>query len=540
MKNVKLLDCTLRDGARIINCEVPDKDIKKIISRLTESHIDYVEVGFLRDHRKLTYKHGSTFFTSVKQIEPFIDVDTKSNTKYLAFVDYGMFDFDSLDECDGKSVDGIRVGFTKGDYEKERKNLLAAFEKVKQKGYMLFIQGVNSLGYTDSEILELCGMLNEIMPYGFGIVDTYGSMYLEDVDRIYSIVNHNLDKRIAIDFHAHNNRQMAFALSQEVMRLDAGRREIIIDATLEGMGKCAGNLNIELMVDLLTKKHKYDYNFDLLLDTIDECLFEIKQNHEWGYTVPNLMGGIYQTHPNNVLYLNDKFRLNNKDIKNIVSMIEQEKKHHYDYDYLENLYLEYSESKIDDSKSLEFIKDTFNGKSVLILAPGRSIIDFKADIDKFAEEEKPIIVSVNFISGYKDSFAFFGNKKRYENTEGTKSNERLIATTNVTLDDSKNKVINFYSLIDRRYKMYDNSVMMLLSLLNIAGVKKITLAGCDGYSETVADNYFDSEFGNNRHRKQFGEINYNVGGMLSDFINKVSGRIEVKFLTPSIYQQYIK
>ena len=355
MKNVKLLDCTLRDGARIINCEVPDKDIKKIISRLTESHIDYVEVGFLRDHRKLTYKHGSTFFTSVKQIEPFIDVDTKSNTKYLAFVDYGMFDFDSLDECDGKSVDGIRVGFTKGDYEKERKNLLAAFEKVKQKGYMLFIQGVNSLGYTDSEILELCGMLNEIMPYGFGIVDTYGSMYLEDVDRIYSIVNHNLDKRIAIDFHAHNNRQMAFALSQEVMRLDAGRREIIIDATLEGMGKCAGNLNIELMVDLLTKKHKYDYNFDLLLDTIDECLYEIKQNHEWGYTVPNLMGGIYQTHPNNVLYLNDKFRLNNKDIKNIVSMIEQEKKHHYDYDYLENLYLEYSESKIDDSKSLEFI-----------------------------------------------------------------------------------------------------------------------------------------------------------------------------------------
>lgn len=540
MKNVKLLDCTLRDGARIINCEVPDKDIKKIISRLTESHIDYVEVGFLRDHRKLTYKHGSTFFTSVKQIEPFIDVDTKSNTKYLAFVDYGMFDFDSLDECDGKSVDGIRVGFTKGDYEKERKNLLAAFEKVKQKGYMLFIQGVNSLGYTDSEILELCGMLNEIMPYGFGIVDTYGSMYLEDVDRIYSIVNHNLDKRIAIDFHAHNNRQMAFALSQEVMRLDAGRREIIIDATLEGMGKCAGNLNIELMVDLLTKKHKYDYNFDLLLDTIDECLFEIKQNNEWGYTIPNLMGGIYQTHPNNVLYLNDKFRLNNKDIKNIVSMIEQEKKHHYDYDYLENLYLEYSESKIDDSKSLKFIKDTFNGKSVLILAPGRSIIDFKADIDKFAEEEKPIIVSVNFISGYKDSFAFFGNKKRYENTEGTKSNERLIATTNVTLDDSKNKVINFYSLIDRRYKMYDNSVMMLLSLLNIAGVKKITLAGCDGYSETVADNYFDSDFGNNRHRKQFGEINCNVGGMLSDFINKVSGRIEVKFLTPSIYQQYIK
>ena len=540
MKNVKLLDCTLRDGARIINCEVPDKDIKKIISRLTESHIDYVEVGFLRDHRKQTYKHGSTFFTSVKQIEPFIDVDTKSNTKYLAFVDYGMFDFDSLDECDGKSVDGIRVGFTKGDYEKERKNLLAAFEKVKQKGYMLFIQGVNSLGYTDSEILELCGMLNEIMPYGFGIVDTYGSMYLEDVDRIYSIVNHNLDKRIAIDFHAHNNRQMAFALSQEVMRLDAGRREIIIDATLEGMGKCAGNLNIELMVDLLTKKHKYDYNFDLLLDTIDECLFKIKQNHECVYTVPNLMGGIYQTHHNNVLYLNDKFRLNNKDIKNIVSMIEQDKKHHYDYDYLENLYLEYSESKIDDSKSLEFIKDTFNGKSVLILAPGRSIIDFKADIDKFAEEEKPIIVSVNFISGYKDSFAFFGNKKRYENTEGTKSNERLFATTNVTLDDSKNKVINFYSLIDRRYKMYDNSVMMLLSLLNIAGVKKITLAGCDGYSETVADNYFDSDFGNNRHRKQFGEINCNVGGMLSDFINKVSGRIEVKFLTPSIYQQYIK
>ena len=79
MKNVKILDCTLRDGGRIINCAFPDAETKDISNRLASANIDIVEVGFLRDYHNVDYKGNSTFFTDVDQIRPF--VDRSKNTK---------------------------------------------------------------------------------------------------------------------------------------------------------------------------------------------------------------------------------------------------------------------------------------------------------------------------------------------------------------------------------------------------------------------------------------------------------------------------
>ena len=111
MKNVYVLDCTLRDGGRVIDCAFPDQETKEITRRLADAKIDIIEVGFLRDHRNITYNGNSTFFTNVEQIKPFLD-KSYTNVMYVAFIDYGMFDIDSLGPCDGTSIDGIRFGFT--------------------------------------------------------------------------------------------------------------------------------------------------------------------------------------------------------------------------------------------------------------------------------------------------------------------------------------------------------------------------------------------------------------------------------------------
>ena len=97
MKNVRILDCTLRDGGRVINCEFPDKEIQEMTGRLTEAGIDVVEIGFIRDQRVIDYRGNSTFFTDVEQIIPFLPNDRK-NTIFTAFVDFGMYDIDSLKE----------------------------------------------------------------------------------------------------------------------------------------------------------------------------------------------------------------------------------------------------------------------------------------------------------------------------------------------------------------------------------------------------------------------------------------------------------
>lgn len=186
---------------------------------------------------------------------------------------------------------------------------------IKNKGYKLFIQGVNSLNYSDRELLEIVAMVNEVHPYSFGIVDTYGAMYMDDVDRLYSLIDHNMLPDICINFHSHNNYQLSFAFAQEVIKLSGtGSRQIIIDGTLGGMGKVAGNLNTELIVEYLVRKKYYDYEFEDVLDMLDDYIYKYTLKYKWGYSTAAMMAGIYKSHPNNVIYLTEKFRLDTKDI----------------------------------------------------------------------------------------------------------------------------------------------------------------------------------------------------------------------------------
>ena len=318
MKNVRVLDCTLRDGGRVIDCAFNDKETKDISNRLSNAKIDIVELGFIRDGRKTRYNGNSTFFTDVDQIRPFVD-RRKNKTIYSAFIDFGMCDIDSLKPYDGKSIDAVRFGFTKKNYSESKNEVIRWIKVIKERGYKLFIQGVNSLNYTDFELLEIVDMVNSVHPYSFGIVDTYGAMYMDDVDRLYGLIDHNLLQDICINFHSHNNYQLSFAFAQEVVKLSGtSNRQIIIDSTLGGMGKVAGNLNTELIVDFLIRKKKYDYELDEILDLLDDYIVKYAQKHRWGYSTASLMAGIYKSHPNNVIYLTEKYRLDSKDIGKIL------------------------------------------------------------------------------------------------------------------------------------------------------------------------------------------------------------------------------
>ena len=532
MKNVKILDCTLRDGGRIINCEFPDSQIKDITIRLSDAKIDIIEVGFLRDKRKTEYKKNSTFFTDVDQIEPFLG-RKKGTTMYVAFVDYGMFDFDSLKKYDGKSIDGIRVGFTKKDFNNSLDDIIKCLNIVKEKGYKLFIQGVNSLGYTDKELLSLVEMVNGIEPMGFGIVDTYGAMYIDDVDRIYNLVDHNLKENICIDFHSHNNFQLSFAFAQEIIKLSRGTRDVIIDATLNGMGKCAGNLNTELVVDYLVRKMNYDYDFDTILDIIDEYMYAYKEKESWGYTIPAFMAGIYKSHPNNVLYLTSKFRMDTKDIKNIMSMIDEQTRQRYDYDNIERLYVEYSADKIDDRDTIEELSKIMGEREIFVLVPGSSINEYREKIDSYISDNSPVVISVNFYSDYEDSFSFFGNAKAYRSRSKEQVKSRTIITSNIHGADAME--VNYHSLINRGYKYFDNTTIMLLNLLKKIGVKKITIAGFDGF-KAENGNYMDNTFAEERKQREFESMNTEISKMFNEIVKTLEGKCKIDLITPSVYE----
>lgn len=540
VKNVSILDCTLRDGGRIIDCAFPDNEIKEITEKLANAKIDIVEVGFLRDWRKVKYHGNSTFFTDVDQIKPFVD-KSKTNTMYVAFIDFGMCDIDSLKPYDGTSIDGIRFGFTKKNYDESKPEVLRWAQIIKQRGYKLFVQGVNSLNYSDRELLEIVDMVNDIRPYSFGIVDTYGAMYMDDVDRLYGLINHNMHPDICINFHSHNNYQLSFAFAQEVIKLSGSTaRQIIIDGTLGGMGKVAGNLNTELIVDFLVRKMHYDYEFEDILDMLDDYIYKYAINHKWGYSTAAMMAGVYKSHPNNVIYLTEKFRLDTKDIGELLSMIDPSTRQRYDYNNIEKLYTEYVGNKIDDYSAINDLKMSVEGKNVLLLVPGNTLNIYRNEIDRYIEENQPIIISVNFVTNISSAFTFFGNLKRYSKLSKERQGKKVIISSNIKPDNDKDIVVNYYSLINRGYKYFENSTIMLLNLLKRVNPSKIAIAGFDGFDINNDKNYMDDSYQNERHKVEFEKLNKEINIMFGEIVRTMYPSCQFEMLTPSIFEETVK
>ena len=536
MKNVRVLDCTLRDGGRIIDCKFPDQETKDIVRRLFDAKIDIIEVGFLRDWRKVNYQGNSTFFTDVDQIRPFVNKE-KGNAIFAAFIDYGMCDIDNLKPFDGTSIDAIRFGFTKKNYDEEYDNVVRWANVIKEKGYKLFVQGVNSLNYSECELHEVIQMINKIHPYSFGIVDTYGAMYMEDVDRLFNLINREMLPDICINFHSHNNYQLSFAFALEVIKLSSkSNRSVIIDGTLGGMGKVAGNLNTELIVDYLVRKKHYDYEFEDILDILDDYIYKYSLEYKWGYSTAAMMAGVYKSHPNNVIYLTEKFRLDTKDIGNILSMIDPETRQRYDYDNILRLYTEYVADKIDDHNAVAELKEIVKGREVLIMAPGNTLNTHRELIDTYINDNNPIVISVNFVADNKTAYAFFGNQKRYNRLENKRKGRKVIISSNIKSTCATDITINYYSLINRGYEYFENSTIMLFMLLKRLSPQRITIAGFDGFNKEIDNNYYDSSFQNERHIAEFQKLNADIRSMFLELKETMSPNCVFEFLTPSLFE----
>lgn len=540
MKNIRVLDCTLRDGGRIIDCAFDDRETREISNRLADAKIDIIEVGFLRDWREVNYKGNSTFFTDVDQIRPFINRD-KKNTIYAAFIDFGMCDIDTLKPYDATSIDAIRFGFTKKNYTEEKDEVIRWINVIKDRGYKLFIQGVNSLNYSDRELLEIVDMVNEVHPYSFGIVDTYGAMYMDDVDRLYGLIDHNMLPDICINFHSHNNYQLSFAFAQEVIKLSgSSNRQIIIDGTLGGMGKVAGNLNTELIVDYLVRKKYYDYEFEDILDMLDDYIYKYTLEHKWGYSTAAMMAGVYKSHPNNVIYLTEKFRLDTKDIGKLLSMIDPATRQRYDYDNIQRLYTEYVADKIDDHENINNLKEIMEGKEILVMVPGNTLNTHRRIIDDYIKDNEPIVISVNFVADEPSAYAFFGNAKRYARLDKKREDRKVIISSNIKSDSPKDIVVNYHSLINRGYKYFENSTIMLLNLLKRVNPTMITLAGFDGFDSRAEKNYVDSSYQNERHVEEFETLNKEIRVMFKDVIEIMYPTVRFSMITPSMLSDIVE
>ena len=533
MNHAKILDCTLRDGAYLVNKKFGEYTINGIVEGLVNAHVDFIEIGFFQDDE---FGEGKTVYLNSKEAKKYVPAD-KGGCEFAVLADYSRYSVENLDECTGDSIDAVRECF----FKHERFDAIEACKVIKQKGYKLFVQPVDILGYTDAELLDFIARINEVEPYCLSIVDTFGSMYIDDLRRVFELVNHNLIETCKVGFHSHNNMQMSSALSQEFLQMTRNKREVVIDGTISGMGRGAGNTPTELIAQYMVTKMGYTYDIDAILDIIDRYMDNIRSKCTWGYNTQYFIAGAYSAHVNNIAYLTEKSGIRSKEIRYILNKIGADARKRYEYDLLEETYLEYLESEIDDTETLEVLQEEFAGKDVLMLVPGHSVVSEKDAIKRYIEEKNPIIVSVNFMHDVIDAdYLYLSNIKRYDywKKDSRFNKQKKIIASNIAnkLDDENAHVVAFTKLVKCGWDCMDNSAIMLLRLLDKLAVKSIAIAGFDGYVYRYSEeamNYASAEMEISSARLDPIKINEEISSMLADYRDTRVSDAKIMFITES-------
>jgi len=216
-------------------------------------------------------------------------------------------------------------------------------------------------------------------------------------------------------------------------------------------------------------------------------------------------------------------------------MIDPQTRQRYDYDNIERLYVDYVATKIDDYKAIAKLKSIIGTQEVLVLVPGRTLTTHKTKIEDYINQHHPFIISVNFCSNIDNSIAFFGNQKRYNNID-TK-NIPMILTSNVKSDSDDAYVINYEGLIDRTGAYFDNSTIMLLNLLRKLEIRRLSIAGFDGFKQGEDANYMQGTADIKRHESEYESINQELAKMFAKFTKTMAGKCEIKFITPSMFEK---
>lgn len=522
MKSVKMLDCTLRDGGYCNQWRFGDENIHRILEGLVESGIDIIECGFLSN--RISFSKDSTKFCLLQNIEKKIP-DNHGSSIFVCMINYGEYKLEDIPPCNGKGIRGIRVAF----HKKDMKEALEFCKGIQEKGYLVFVQAMVSLSYRDEEFLQLIYEVNTFSPYAFYIVDSFGVMKRKDLLRLFYMVEHNLKDGIYIGFHSHNNMQLAYSNAQAIVD-NPTMRNIIIDSSICGMGRGAGNLNTELFVGYLNDSQGTTYLLKPLLNIIDDILSGFYQQNPWGYSLPNYLSAKHNIHPNYASYLDSKKTLTIEGMDELFSIMDEEKKVSYDKNYIEELYIQYM--SLGQSREIHFqeLKEKFANKEVMLIAPGHSLVEEKERVLKLIGRRGLPVVCINFEFAEIDAdFLFVSNQRRFKRLDVQKHHKCIVTSNILSTDVYLN--VEYKDLLNAEPSVRDNAGLMAIKFLMRLGVAKIYIAGMDGLSFDPMQNYVEKEMNFYSNREVIEMMNEGMGKVLQQYCRE----LKLEFVTKPRY-----
>ncbi len=513
------MDCTLRDGGYANNWSFSKSQIYKINNSLEKSKIDIVELGYLDD--KKGRKVNTTIFDSTCSVDKLLNNMPNTSTK-VVMIDLFAFDLDALPLKVNTKIDGIRLAFHKKDIN----SALAASEKIIDLGYQLFFQPMVTKNYDDNEFITLIKKANASNVYAFYVVDSFGSMTLSEFKKYINLADDNLDEGIKLGYHSHNNMQLAFSNAIDLCNSQLDR-EVIIDSSIYGMGRGAGNLNTELIADYLNSINEFKYEIIPLLEVIDEILTYYFKKYSWGFSPAQYLSASLDCHPNYASYLVNKKTTHIADIRQILNKIPLENKNSFDEKIVDDLYQVFLLTEKSTPRGQLNIS---SNKKILLVASGSSINDSLPLIKDKVASDNYVVVALNHKPQFSCDYYFFSNQQRFDEFTDELQLEKQVITTSIHSKALTGVVISLKDIVYVENNFITNVAILMINYLILNGIKKVEIAGLDGY-QIGKNNYVYDETSVVVNEDLFKELNETV----SDSLLQLKDCINIELITPSIY-----
>ncbi len=299
-EELKVLDCTIRDGGLINNYQFKDDLVKAVYRAACDSGVDIIELGkkLVVSDEYTREKYGRWNFCDDDDLRMIVDSHESEYRPLVAVMfDVGRVDIASLRPADQTPMDMIRTACYVADIDKG----IDLAKRSKDLGYLTTINIMACSAAIETDLVEALGQVNEADEIDYlYLVDSYGAFYSEQVTAYL-----NLYKKYApnkeLGFHAHNNQQLAFSNTQQAIIEGVN----LLDATVNGIGRGAGNCNLELLLNFL-KNPKFDVR--PVYDAIQNHFVPLRREIEWGFNDIYGISGHLNQHPREAM----KFRANEK------------------------------------------------------------------------------------------------------------------------------------------------------------------------------------------------------------------------------------
>ena len=172
-------------------------------------------------------------------------------------------------------------------------------EDAKAKGYEVTCNIMAISNTQESDLDQALNMVADSPADGIYIVDSYGALYPEQIRRTadkYTTLAEANNKYVGM--HAHNNQQLAFANTIEAI-VDGAN---MIDATMAGLGRGAGNCQLEMLLGFL---HNPKYRMRPILECIEKYIEPMRAKLGWGFDYPYMLTGFLNRHPKSAMEFNE-------------------------------------------------------------------------------------------------------------------------------------------------------------------------------------------------------------------------------------------